>query len=399
MNNASVPIVAITGLMPMGGSSTFLINLAAGLRDFGHCLPVIVMSEHAPYAPELGRAGARLHAISRADSIYEDRIAEVYRITASYRPRMVLSCLSAESFEILRYMPPGVLRTGMVQADDEGVYAMAATFARWLDKVVGVSGTIGRRLGGMDEFSGDMSVTIPYGIQFPPAPHRTINPSSPLRVIYAGRLGEVQKRISRVVAVVSALATASRKFAFTFVGSGPESEQVRSQVGYLPGVSFAGEMDNAGVLSAFANHDVTILLSDFEGLPLALLEAMGMGCVPVVSDLESGIREVVTDDCGIRVPVGDVPAAIAALEKLNADRNLLAALSDTGMRKARDDYSATRMAKSYLQLAERAPGSSEWKQRLNWIHVPKAIEPWWHYAQPVRSLRRLRKWALGTGGT
>ena len=45
--------------------------------------------------------------------------------------------------------------------------------------------------------------------------------------------------------------------------------------------------------------DIFLLTSDFEGLPLALLEAMSCGCVPVVSDV-GGIRQLEFDGFGYK---------------------------------------------------------------------------------------------------
>ena len=52
-------------------------------------------------------------------------------------------------------------------------------------------------------------------------------------------------------------------------------------------------------------QDAYILTSEFEGMPNALNEAMARGCVPVVTDIRSGIPELVRYGVnGYRVPVG-----------------------------------------------------------------------------------------------
>jgi glycosyltransferase involved in cell wall biosynthesis len=67
---------------------------------------------------------------------------------------------------------------------------------------------------------------------------------------------------------------------------------------------------------------VFVLPSRDEGLPMALLESMGHGLVPVVSPVGS-IGEVVQDgENGLLVPPGDVAALKRALESLLADEGL-----------------------------------------------------------------------------
>ncbi len=393
------PIVAVTGTMPLGGSSTFLINLAIGMRSLGKKLVLIVMGTNNPYRQEFLATGAILHEISRNDSIYEDRIAEVYRLTASYQPSMVLSCMSGESFEVQRYVPKGVLRMGMVQSDDPGVYRMVAVYARWLDGMIGVSDLIRRRLAAMPQFEGKQTVYIPYGIAFRdemrPRPLRSVN--TPLRVIYAGRLVEEQKRISRIAKVIKTLTDGSGSFEFTIAGGGPQEQWMKQEVGGLPGVRFLGEIDNGTVMRCFAEQDVFLLLSDYEGLPLALLESMGMGCVPVVSDLESGIRDVVTEECGMKVAGGDPDGAVKSLIELLLDRSLLKRMSDQSRGEARARYSAGSMAQRYLSTSRENPLVTvcpTWKAHLTRIAVPLETAPTWFYAHPVRTLRRFRRWFL-----
>ena len=50
-------------------------------------------------------------------------------------------------------------------------------------------------------------------------------------------------------------------------------------------VHFTGSVSNSAVLALFDEADVFLLLSDFEGLPISLLEAMSAGVCPVVTDV------------------------------------------------------------------------------------------------------------------
>lgn len=104
------------------------------------------------------------------------------------------------------------------------------------------------------------------------------------------------------------------------VGLGPLEEELRRlvhQLGLTDHVVFAGSRgDVPEVLPGF---DVFALGSQFEGLPIALLEAMGAGVASVATTV-GGIPEVVTDDVdGLLVPPGDPGALAAAISRLLGD--------------------------------------------------------------------------------
>ncbi len=78
----------------------------------------------------------------------------------------------------------------------------------------------------------------------------------------------------------------------TFVGDGPMRAQyvtLAEQLG-LQKVTWAGEVTHVAPL--LAQHDVLVLMSDHEGMPITVLEAMRAGLTIVASDLP-GIREQV----------------------------------------------------------------------------------------------------------
>lgn len=107
----------------------------------------------------------------------------------------------------------------------------------------------------------------------------------------------------------------------------------------LPGVSetIAGEL---------ARMDIFALPSLWEGLPLALLEAMAAG-IPVVSSNVDGILEVVEDNVnGFIVPPRDVKSLALTLGRLCDDPGLRERLSSAALKTVRERFDIARMMKS-----------------------------------------------------
>jgi glycosyltransferase involved in cell wall biosynthesis len=74
-------------------------------------------------------------------------------------------------------------------------------------------------------------------------------------------------------------------------------------------------------------------VSDRYTSPLKLFEYLGMGRAIVASDLQA-IREVLNDKVAVLVPAGDERALGAALSKLEADRDTVAALGRAALQRA-----------------------------------------------------------------
>lgn len=67
----------------------------------------------------------------------------------------------------------------------------------------------------------------------------------------------------------------------------------------------------------FAQADAFVFGSDYEGLPYALMEAMGSGLPCISTDCPTGPSDLITSgENGILVPVGDVDAMSQAMEQL-----------------------------------------------------------------------------------
>ena len=105
----------------------------------------------------------------------------------------------------------------------------------------------------------------------------------PLRLLFAGR-ADYQKGLSRLKGMVEILAARAVPFELTFVG-GPtlveeRVEWPRGHVRLDPPTH-----DEARLARYYAEADVLVLLSRWEGVPLSLLDAMAHGCAVVATDV------------------------------------------------------------------------------------------------------------------
>jgi glycosyltransferase involved in cell wall biosynthesis len=137
------------------------------------------------------------------------------------------------------------------------------------------------------------------------------------------------------------------------VGDGPlrsTLEQYATSVGIHDRVTFCGTRRDLGNL--LPAMDVFALPSLWEGLPLALILAMGAGR-PVVATRLAGIPEVVSDgETGLLVPPGDAPALGSAIARLCADAVLRARLGAAARGAVRERFGADTYTEAVSGLYE-----------------------------------------------
>jgi glycosyltransferase involved in cell wall biosynthesis len=102
-----------------------------------------------------------------------------------------------------------------------------------------------------------------------------------------------------------------------------------------------------------AAADIFALPSRWEGLPVALLEAMGMG-LPVVATRVEGVEDVVRDGTeGALVPPGDIGALASALADLVDHPEKRRKMGRAARARVRDVYTLDKMCEDYLALMRR----------------------------------------------
>lgn len=183
-------------------------------------------------------------------------------------------------------------------------------------------------------------------------------------MLYAARISP-QKR-PRLLAEVIRRLTRNEGFAFVCVvaGEGPDLPALRefaTEHELESRVRFVGTVTLERMQELQAAADIFFLPSSYEGLSLALYEAMAMETVPVAADV-GGQRELVTPDCGILIPRSDdddeADRYVDALRGLLQSPALRRKMAAAGRARVMKHFALATMGDRMVELLDRSGGLS-----------------------------------------
>jgi colanic acid/amylovoran biosynthesis glycosyltransferase len=239
-----------------------------------------------------------------------------------------------------------------IQSDDPDYWAVIDSLppSRYGGRVVSVSRHIKATL---EERADEINtMVIPPGVAIPSATAQGTRES--FEVIYCGRLWEHQKRASLVTeTLIQACRRGEGRIHATVIGDGysrEACEQMVREADLGDRIQFSGRLSSDDLKNVLIHTQAILFMSDFEGLPVALLMAMAAGVVPVARTIPSGIPEVVHHgQTGLLV--NDDPAQAAeAILHLAADPSLWGRCSTGARALVRDHYGEKACHQKWLDL-------------------------------------------------
>lgn len=161
-------------------------------------------------------------------------------------------------------------------------------------------------------------VTVIYNaVPLPPAPATPRPPRQQCRIVALGLLGP-RKGTPELLDALAAPPLRDLRWEALIAGNGAvAASRARAlKLGIADRVEIPGWIDPSAIAGVLASADIFVLPSHNEGLPVAILEAMGAG-LPVVTTPVGAIPElVIQSQTGILVPPGDATALGNALATL-----------------------------------------------------------------------------------
>jgi glycosyltransferase involved in cell wall biosynthesis len=214
---------------------------------------------------------------------------------------------------------------GVLHADEDHYYQLAARYNKEVDIFVCVSARVARvvkeRTPAIDA---SRIFVVPCGIALPPM-HRAEGRDGWIQMVYVGRITDYQKRSGDLAKVAIALRKRNIPFSLTIIGDGLETraalEKTVKDQGLSEQVKFTGWLSQAQVHQHLSAADVLLLTSDFEGMPIAMMEGLASGCGFVgtrVSGIEDYEFHALAPDCFRVFGVGDIDGAVAQIVDIAA---------------------------------------------------------------------------------
>ncbi|HSF17621.1 MAG TPA: glycosyltransferase family 4 protein [Vicinamibacteria bacterium] len=344
----------------LGGASIHVRDLSRAMIRDGHRV-VVLVGGSGPFTEELTRLGIPFEAskhLVREVSPWNDLVAlfHIAKRLKQIKPDL-LSTHSPKAGWLGRVAAwmagVPVIFTAHGWAFSEGVgatkqrlYALAERLvARFALKIIAVSDhdrelALQFGVGRPGQF-----VTVHNGMPEVDDKLRADPSSEPPHLVMVARM-EAQKDHTTLLQALKPLANLD--WTLSLVGAGPllaDTRRLAEELGLARRVTFMGERRD--VAEILAGGQIFLLVSNHEGFPRSILEAMRAG-LPVIASDVGGTRESVVDgENGILVQRRDVDGLTRALEKLISNPTLRKRMGDIGRRSFLENFQfATLYAKT-----------------------------------------------------
>lgn len=196
-------------------------------------------------------------------------------------------------------------------------------------------------------------VVVRLGVELPALRDGPPPANDPPVVLFAARF-DPEKRHATLVDAVASLVREGQPLELWLAGSGrllADTERRARDLGLDGAVRFPGYVRNVEVLEWLEEGrvDVVALPSDWEGVPVSLIEALAYG-VPVVASDVGGVPELVGDGCGLLVPPRDSVALADGIRRLLRSPQLREDLSRSGRARVEREYAVERVVAQLRDL-------------------------------------------------
>ncbi|HEU4642628.1 MAG TPA: glycosyltransferase family 4 protein [Gemmatimonadaceae bacterium] len=364
-------VYIVTRSDTVGGVQVHVRDLALALRDRGHEATVIA-GHRGVFTEELGDRGVAFRSLphlGRALRASDDAraLTEIRAALAELEPDLVsthaakagcLGRIAARSLGI-----PAIF-TAHGWSFTDGIRSSRTHVYRWVERL---TARFAKRIITVSEYDRQLAVqqrvalahklvTVHNGVVDVPAALHASPGRSPVRLVMVARFEE-QKDHATLFRALAGLREQPWPWQLELIGDGPlfsEAVALAQQLEITPRIQFVGFRRD--VMRRLAEAQVFLLITNWEGFPRSILEAMRAGLPVVASDVGGNGESVVHGETGFLVPRGDVSALRTALARLLADPDLRVRMGSRGRRRFEERFTLERMCEKTFAVYREVMG-------------------------------------------
>jgi len=299
----------------------------------------------------------------------EQSIVQLLVAVKADTPDVFVPNLSVPAYYASRWIKEvGIPTIGILHSDDKFHHELIENFVTGIENyrlsgIVSVSAFI-EALVRAKKPSNVESLKCSYGITLPM--DFATEPTDRLNLVYTGRLIQHQKRIFDVISSLKKVVNNISGTYATLYGNDREGGKVIETINnYNLGerLKYGGLLSYKEIFPTLIQHHVFVLLSDFEGMSISLLEAMGCGLVPICTKTRSGALEIIKHNENGLLVENRKEDFYDAVNRLKNEKGLWSRLSRAARETIKEEYTieicANRWAEFIDALILKSPEKSE----------------------------------------
>lgn len=327
-------VYIITRSDVLGGASIHLLDLAKGMINQGHHIHILVGGT-GTFTEELEKNDISFNSLNhlkREISLIHDVLGfwEIRKHLKKLKPDVVhchsskaglLGRLAAKSLELpVVFTAHGWAFTDGINPPKQKIYAALERFlTRFSDYIITVS-EYDRQHGFKYQVgTAELVQTIHNGV---PDIQSSLSkkPNSVVRLIMVARFEDPKDQYFLIQALSKLPVHLNWKI--DFLGDGPnlqKCQELANNENIDSKIIFHGQSFK---VKEFLNlADIFVLISNYEGFPLTILEAMSTS-LPIIASDVGGVKESVSSKNGYLIPKGDIDFLVQSLQELIVNKNL-----------------------------------------------------------------------------
>lgn len=340
----------------VAGAENMCVNLTMELLSLGHEVMVVSLYDyHSELTERLEREHVRIMYLNKKLGMDFRVIYRIRKQLIQFKPDIIHTHLNTLKYVVAANIG---LKGRIVHTIHSVAHRVSGNTEKILNKFffhhcgvtpVALTEAIKRSVEEFYKLDGDKVPYVPNGIPLQKCKVKeSYEFGKTIKIVHVGRFHRVKNHRLMVEAICKIYENFPN-VTLVFVGEGELMREIEDYIKSLGAESYILEFGPSNdVLSILHDSDIFLLPSQFEGMPMTLIEAMGTG-LPIVASNVGGIPDLIVNGENGLLCEPNLLSIVSCLTRIINDKRLREKIGRSALRSS-ENFSSAIMAQEYLKL-------------------------------------------------